>query len=168
MNARKLINGLYKVNGFLAALSLFTLLLIVILQMISRWAGSSIPGLTTYAGYIMGSLSFFGLSYAFFHQSHIRVNLLLDHFGRYRKAAEIWSSGLTAIIAILLSYYTIKMVYVSYAIHEISQAQDASYIWIVQLPMAFGMVSLAIATLDIFIKNFSTKNEDFTSSTTAH
>lgn len=147
---RPILDKLYLGCGAIAALALVLLLLIIIAQMVTRWLGITVPGLTSYAGYCMAISLFFALGYAFSQDSHIRVTLFLNGLGRSRRAFEIWSVGISAVIAVFFSYYAIKTTYWSYQLHEVSQSQDAVAIWIPQLAMSIGTMVLAIAVIDRF------------------
>ena len=149
---RRTLDGLYLVCGGLSALMLLIILLIVVVQMVSRWAGISIPGLTAYAGYCMGGASFFALGYALNEGSHIRVSLLLGQLGIYRRWVEIWCLAVSMVLSVLLCYFSIKTTYYSYILHEISQAQDATPVWIPQMAMSLGTAVLVIAVIDLLFR----------------
>ncbi|MFT4929865.1 MAG: TRAP-type C4-dicarboxylate transport system permease small subunit [Phenylobacterium sp.] len=149
---RNTLDNLYLVSGGIAALSLVVLLMIIIAQMFTRWFGITMPGLTAYAGYCMGSTSFFALGYAFSKGSHIRVNLFLKGSGVYRHWVDIWCLAISSVITLFFSYYAIKTTYWSYQLQEISQAQDATPIWIPQIAMSVGTAVLAIAMIDRLVQ----------------
>jgi len=54
---RDWLDRLYLGSGIFAAMLLFLLLFLVLLQMSSRWFNITIPGLANYAGYCMGGVS---------------------------------------------------------------------------------------------------------------
>ncbi len=53
-----------------------------------------------------------------------------------------------------------KATYWSYKLHDVSQDQDATPIWIVQIPMAFGAVLLAVCFLDNLVTLLLTKRDN--------
>ncbi len=148
---RGLLDRLYDLAGALAALCLIALLIIICLQMIARWSGMVFLGSTAYAGYCMAAASFFALAHTLNHGGHIRVSLLLSQLGRYRRLAEIWCFGIGSVLAVFLAAYAIKAVQISIKLNDISQGQDATPIWIPQLPMAIGATLFAIAMIDRLI-----------------
>ena len=148
---RSLLDRIYKISGYIAAVFLLTLITIISLQMIARWTGNVFPGSTDYAGYCMAGASFFAMAYALNNGAHIRVTLFLSQMGRYRRYGEIWCFGLGAFFASYFSFYAIKATYWSYKLHDISQGQDATPIWIPQISMAVGISILALALIDHFI-----------------
>lgn len=150
--ARPWLNRLYDACGALAALFLVALLLVIVLQMAARWSGRQFPGSTDYAGYCMAAASFFALAYTLNHGAHIRVSLLLARLGRWRRAGELWCLSISAALACYFAYYAIKGVHVSYRLHDISQGQDATPLWIPQLVMAIGGSVFALALVDRLVQ----------------
>jgi TRAP-type C4-dicarboxylate transport system permease small subunit len=149
---RPWLDRLYDACGAIAALFLLALLAVIVLQMVARWSGQQFPGSTDYAGYCMAAASFFALAYALNHGAHIRVSLLLSQLGRWRRAGELWSVGISAALACYFAYYAVKGVHVSYELNDISQGQDATPLWIPQLVMAIGGSVFALALVDRFLR----------------
>jgi TRAP-type C4-dicarboxylate transport system permease small subunit len=146
---RAILSGLYLVSGALGALFLCAIAAIVLTSIVSRLLGFSIPGLTAYAGYCMAASSFLALAYTFERGGHIRVSILLQHLdGARRRVAELWCLAVGSYFAAYLAYFSFKMVQISIRIGDVSQAPDATPLWIPQLGMAFGATVLAIALLD--------------------
>jgi len=148
---RDWLDRLYLGSGIFAAMLLFLLLFLVLLQMSSRWFNITIPGLANYAGYCMGGVSFFGLAYGISKGSHIRVTLVVRHCGAYTKIIEIFAVGISALVAAAFAFHAIKSNFASYHFGEVSQAQDATFIWIPQLSMSMGACIFFVAMLDIFV-----------------
>ncbi|MEM8948136.1 MAG: TRAP transporter small permease [Pseudomonadota bacterium] len=146
------LDRLYDFAGALAALCLIALLVIICLQMLARWSSTVFLGSTAYAGYCMAAASFFALAHTLNHGGHIRVSLVLSQLGRYRRMAEIWCFGVGSVLAVFLAVYAIKAVQISIKLNDISQGQDATPIWIPQLPMAIGATLFAIAMIDRWIQ----------------
>jgi TRAP-type C4-dicarboxylate transport system permease small subunit len=149
---RSFLDGLYLICGYIAAIFLLILITIIVAQMVARWSGNVFPGSTDYAGYCMAGASFFAMAYALNNGAHIRVTLLLGQLGRFRKFGEIWCFGLGAFFASYFAFYAIKATYWSYKLHDISQGQDATPVWIPQIAMAVGISILAICLIDHFIR----------------
>jgi TRAP-type C4-dicarboxylate transport system permease small subunit len=146
------LDRLYDLAGALAALCLIALLVTICLQMIARWSGVVFLGSTAYAGYCMAAASFFALAHTLDHGGHIRVSLLLSQLGSHRRIAEIWCFCVGSVLAVFLAWYAIKAVRVSISLNDISQGQDATPIWIPQLPMALGATLFAIAMIDRLVR----------------
>ncbi len=149
---RKVLDAIYQYSGYLSAAFLVILLCIIVLQMVMRWSGSVFIGATNYAGYCMAAASFFALAYALNHGAHIRVGMLLNQLGRYRRIGEAWCFGIGTALSVYFMYYAYKGVYWSLKLNDVSQGQDATPLWIPQIPMALGTTVLALTFVDHFIR----------------
>ncbi len=145
---RKFLDGLYLTGGILGALSLIAILVLIVLQMVARWVGEIAPGIPEYAGYFMASSAFLSFAYALNKGAHIRVELLLQGLGRWRKFGEIWCFAVGSALSTYFAWYAVKAVYWSRLLNDISQGQDATPLWIPQLSMAAGAILLAISMID--------------------
>lgn len=149
---RKILDAIYFGSGVLGAMFMIAILCIIIWQMAARWFGFQAPGSTSYAGYCMAASSFFALAYALNHGAHIRVGLLLNNLGRWRHWGEGWCLLVGGALATYFARYAIKGAYWSWKLHDISQGQDATPLWLPQLAMAFGTTLVAIAMWDNLIR----------------
>lgn len=125
------------------------LLAMILLGIISRPLHVLVPGTDSYAGYLMAGSGFLALAHTFKRGEHIRVNLLLNGLrGHSRKAMEVWALGVSTLIAGALSYYSIRLAWLSYTFHDVSTGNDATPLWIPQIAMAVGASLLCIALTD--------------------
>ncbi len=148
---RILLDAAYRFAGYLAAIFLLLILFFVSLQMIARWSGEIMVGAPDFTGYCMAAASFLALPYALNSGTHIRVNLLLNALGRYRRWGEIWCWAVASYLSFIFARHAVKLTYESYRFNDISQGQDAWPIWIPQMSMAIGTVLLAICVIDNLI-----------------
>jgi TRAP-type C4-dicarboxylate transport system permease small subunit len=149
---RPVLDFIYTLCGRIAAGFLLLLLTIIVLQMLARWTGNTFPGATDYAGYCMAAASFFAMAYTLNYGAHIRVTLLLSKLGKWRRLGEFWCFGIGTAAASYFAFYAIKGTYWSRKLHDISQGQDATPIWIPQLAMSIGVTVLAIALADHLVR----------------
>lgn len=149
---RKALHAIYQFSGFVAAAFLLLLLFIIVAQMVLRWSGGIFIGATNYAGYCMAAATFFALAYALNSGAHIRVGLLLNNLGKYRRFGEIWCFGIGSALTAYLVYYSFRGAYWSYKLNDVSQGQDAMPLWIPQIPMVIGSSIFALTFLDHFIR----------------
>ncbi len=147
-NLRRILDGLYKAGGVVAALFLIAILVLIVVQMVARWTGEVFSGAPDYAGYCMAGASFFAFAYTLNHGAHIRVSIVLNSLGSKRWWGEVWCFGIGTALSTYFAYYVIKATYWSRLLNDISQGQDATPIWIPQLAMAIGSVLLAICFWD--------------------
>jgi len=146
---RKLLDGLYDGAAALAALAMVGLLVMVLLSVASRLLQFHVPGTDAYAGYLMAASGFLALAHTLKRGEHIRVTLLLSALkGSSRRAMEIWALAAASALALLLAFYSARLVWQSHQFHDISTGNDATPLWLPQLGMALGTLILAIAFID--------------------
>ncbi|MEM1289715.1 MAG: TRAP transporter small permease subunit [Pseudomonadota bacterium] len=149
---RSVLDRLYVASGVIAALCLIAILLLIIAQMVARWTGEIFPGAANYAGYFMAAASFFAFANALNRGSHIRVSILLNAVPEgARRLLNVWCFGLGALVAWYFTYHAYQFTFWSWKFNEISQAQDATALWIPQSVMVIGGALLAVALTDSFI-----------------
>lgn len=159
LGLRRGLDGLYYGCGLLAAGCLIAILLIIVAQMVARWTGATFPGATSYAGYAMAAASFFAFAHALNRGAHIRVSILINALeGRARWLLDLWCFTIGTALAWYLARYTVKAVYWSWKLGDVSQGQDATPLWIPQLPMAIGAIVFAVALTDHLVHLVATRN----------
>ncbi|MEM6306206.1 MAG: TRAP transporter small permease subunit [Pseudomonadota bacterium] len=146
---RKLLDSLYTLAAAMAAICLIVILALIVIQMLARWTGEVFPGAPDYAGYAMAAASFLAFASALNKGSHIRVSILLNAVGeRARYFLEIWCFAIGTAAAWYVVYYVYRMLGFAIKFNDVSQGQDATPMWIAQMPMMMGAVILAIALTD--------------------
>jgi TRAP-type C4-dicarboxylate transport system permease small subunit len=146
---RRLLDALYDGAAALAALFMVLLLAMVLTSILGRQLHFNLSGVDAYAGYMMAAAGFLALAHTLKRGEHIRVTLVLTALrGRTRGALEVWSLAAATLLAGLAAAYSVRLAWQSYAFHDISTANDATPLWLPQLPMAIGTVVLAIAFVD--------------------
>ena len=126
--------------------------------MLARWTGQLFAGATDYAGYFMAAASFFALAYTLNYGSHIRVGLVLERLGRFRRWGELWCTTIATATAWFFCYYAIKTNFLSHKLNDVSQGQDATPLWIPQIAMSVGVVVFCIALTDHLVRLIFTKH----------
>ncbi len=157
---RRGLDALYVAAGLLAALCLVLILAVIALQMAARWTGTAFPGSSEYAGYLMASASFLAFAHALNGGAHIRVNLLLTALGPRRGWAEIWCLAIGTAASAFLAFHAVNLVRWSVKLGDVSQGQDATPLWIPQVPMAAGAVLLAVCFADNLITRLLTGRDN--------
>ncbi|MEX3014108.1 TRAP transporter small permease [Gymnodinialimonas hymeniacidonis] len=149
---RSSLDWLYRISGVMAALCLIGILGMIVAQMIARWIGDIFPGAPQYAGYLMAAASFLAFANALNGGAHIRVSILLNAVpAKIKWVLEVWCFGIATAVTAYFVYYAYWFVYWSWRFNEVSQAQDASPLWIPQSVMVVGGVILLIAFVDNLI-----------------
>jgi TRAP-type C4-dicarboxylate transport system permease small subunit len=150
--ARVLLDRVYWLAGVAASLFLVAILVIVVLQILTRYFGIAFPGATDYAGYCMAAASFLALAYTFGAGGHIRVELVVQRLqGPARRAVEAAAYLVGAGLAWYFAWFALRAVRVSRMLGDVSQGQDATPLWIPQLGMAAGTFLFAVALTDCLV-----------------
>ncbi|MGE0799384.1 MAG: TRAP transporter small permease [Lautropia sp.] len=149
---RKTLDGLYLGAGWLAALFMIGVLVMVLLSIVSRLAGFYVPGTDAYAGYAMAGAGFLALAYTLKSNEHIRVTLIIGKLtGGARRGLELWALSVSVLMSGALAWYSWRLVWQSSIFHDISTAADATPLWIPQTLMSVGCTVLLIALLDDWV-----------------
>src|SRR4051794_1412721 len=127
---RRALDRLYDGAATLAGWFLIGTLVMVLTGIAERYLHFHVPGTDAYAGYCMAAAGFMALAHTFRRGEHIRVTLLLERTaGRVRRALELWSLSVGALLALLLAVYSVRLAYQSWDFHDISTANDATPLW---------------------------------------
>ena len=149
---RRALDRLYDAAGYLAAFFLVATLFWVGVGVVGRFLNFYVRGNDAYAGYAMAAALFFALPGTLLRGEHIRVTLLLQRLpAAWRAALEWWCLAVGAALCLALAWYACRLVWVSWATHDVSPASDATPLWLPQLAMALGCVGLAVAMLDALL-----------------
>jgi len=150
---RKALDRLYDAAAYAAAFFMVGVLAMVLASVTGRLAGFNLRGSDAYAGYCMAAASFLALAHTLKRGEHIRVMLFLERFGgRLRRPLEIWSHTAGAFFSGALALYSVRLVWLSWKLNDISQGNDATPLWIPQIAMAAGAIVLFVAMLDDLVR----------------
>ena len=128
--------GFYRVLLMLAGVAMVGAFVAIMLNILARLFGWDLPGLDGYAGYAIAAALFLALP----------ATLLLDHVKpRTRHRMEVFALGLGVAISLYLAWFAVRLVWVSYTLHDVAPTGDATPMWIPQLSMALGCVGFALA-----------------------
>jgi len=138
--------GFYKVLLVVSGLAMIGAFVAIMLNILARIFGWNLPGLDGYAGYAIAAALFLALPATLQSTEHIRTTLLLDHVrpgikGKLEMVALMLGVG----ISIYLAWFAVRLVWVSYTLHDVAPTGDATPLWIPQLSMALGCVGFALA-----------------------
>lgn len=146
---RRTLDALYDGSAALGAIFMIALLAMVLLSIVSREVGFNVPGIDSYAGYMMAAAGFLAMAHTLKRGEHIRVTLLLGALrGGAKRGMELWALFAATLLAALFAVYSTKLAWQSYTFHDISTGNDATPLWIPQITMALGAIVLAIAFVD--------------------
>ena len=140
------LHRLYLASGLLSAASLVLICGLIIAQVVARNLGTTVRDADEFAAWAMAAAGFFGLPYALYCGSHIRVSAVarfvpesLHHF------MEVLASAIGMALAAYLAWYCAAFVLESFRFNEVSQGLVPVPMWIPQLPMVLGSMLLVVA-----------------------
>jgi len=129
-----------------AALAMVSAFVVVMLGVLGRPLGWSLPGLDAYAGYAIAAALFLALPEALRRDRHIRVLLVAQRLpAAGRRGLEAVCVALGLALSAALAWYALRLVWVSQRMHDVSTAADATPLWLPQLAMAAGCLGLTAA-----------------------
>ena len=147
------LSRLYRLSGYVAALALVGIAVLVLTSIVSRLLSVYVPGVTEYSGYSMAASSFLALAYTFEEKGHIRVELVLSRLTETRRwFAEIWCLCVASVVSVFLAGYLIRLVYFSWKFEEHSEGSDAILLWKPQMFVMIGAIILAICVVHHLIR----------------
>ena len=142
----RILNAIYRLCGYLASLFIVLIAISVSINIIDRLFGGYTPGTNEFAGYCVGAAGALGLAYTFGQKRHIRMTLLLNRTqGAFRRGIEIISLVIAVGLSCFMSFYLVKMVYVSVILADRSTGTDGILLWIPQAPMALGFLVFSVS-----------------------
>ncbi len=121
----------------------------VMLGIADRQFAWGLRGLDAYAGYAVAAALFLALPGTLQKGEHIRVTLLLQRVpATWRAALEWWCLLAGTVLSLMLAFYAVRLVWLSWLTHDVSPASDATPLWMPQLAMALGCIGLALGLVD--------------------
>lgn len=158
---RRFLDGLYLTAGWIAALSILFICVIVTAQVslniLARIGGPdlsfTIPSYADFAGFALATASFMALSYTLRLGGHIRVNLLIQRLSQGpRWLLELTTLALGATMAGYATYFAGSLLWESWHYGDMSTGIVAIPLWIPQLSMVGGLGLLTVALVDTFVE----------------
>lgn len=147
--------------GYASAACISLILVATITQIVTRYLGINVKGISSYAGYLMAASTFLGLAHALSRGSHIRIETISKLLGSRRVYLDLFAFGTGTVIAMWFAWYSGNMVYTTFALNDVSTYLDATPLWIPQATMAIGTVLFAIAMADNFLTLLLTRQYRF-------
>lgn len=127
------LDRLYFASGAISACFMVTILALIVAQMVARWIGVALPGMTEFAGYAMAATSFFALAHALTRGAHIRVSIILNMNKFLNRWLDVFAVFASAVIATYFARYAIKTNIFSEMLNDRTQGQDQIPDWLVKL-----------------------------------
>lgn len=158
---RRMLDGLYAVSGWAAALCIVAITALVAAQVSLNLAdkvlgglglprlGVTIPSYSDFTGFFLAAASFLALAATFRAGGHIRVTLLTSRLkGPIGRLVEVCAVALAAAAALYFTWFTALLVLESHEFNDMSSGMVAVPIWIPQTAMLAGLAVLSVALID--------------------
>lgn len=143
------LDALYLVAGWLAALFLIAIFIIMLALSAGRPLGFDVPSGDDFASWCMAATAFLGLAHTFRSGEIIRVGLLVESLkGRTRWVVEVVALTFGVVTAGYFAWYAVDMTITSWRFNDLSQGVVIVPLWIPQLGYCGGLAILAIAFAD--------------------
>lgn len=159
---RKLLDGAYRFAGYAAAGALVLIFMLVLVQVGARLADSAmrlvglpplgfiVPSIAEICGFLLAAASFLALAYTLTIGGHIRVGILVERLpAGARRIVETVTGAAAALLAGYFAYAVGELAMKSWRFNDVSYGFVPVPLWLPQAVMAFGLLLLAIALVDV-------------------
>lgn len=135
--------------GWLAALCVLLILVLMIFQSVSREIGLPVSGFNELVAWLCAGSAFLVMAHAFKHGDFVRVGLLLEKLPpRARHIVELSALVVGAIATGYLAWWAVAYTWQSWVIQDTSIGKYVVPMWIPQLSFAIGSCLLFLSVLD--------------------
>ena len=146
---RRLLDGLYALGGFLAALCVLVILVLMIGASVGRSLDWRVGWVNDVVAWLCASAAFMGMAYSFRNGDFVRVTLVLEVVpARVRRWLEFFSLAVATVAIVYLGYWAVRFTAESYEFNDMAGTLIAVPVWIPQMSFVIGAVILVIAVLD--------------------
>jgi TRAP-type C4-dicarboxylate transport system permease small subunit len=146
---RRLLDGLYALGGFLAALCVLVILVLMIGASVGRSLDWRVGWVNDVVAWLCASAAFMGMAYSFRNGDFVRVTLVLEVVpARVRRWLEFFSLAVATVAIVYLGYWAVRFTAESYEFNDMAGTLIAVPVWIPQMSFVLGAVILVIAVLD--------------------
>lgn len=148
-----ILRRLYHGCGVAAGFCVFLIAFSVVLEIILRFFGTSLPGIIELATFALVGASFLALADTFRHNVHIRINIIIRRLApERRRSFELGALAVSAAASAWLSFYSVDLTWDAYVFGDMSDGLMAIPLWIPQAMMSAGIVLMTISMVEEFIK----------------
>ena len=146
---RRFLDRLYAASGALAAVSLASIAVVMLLQAGMREAGLLLRGADDIVAWLCAASAFLALGHTFRHGELVRVGLIIERLpARVRRPTEIATLIVALLVVGYIVYAAVRFVYESWKFEEVAQGLIQIPIWIPQMSFVAGAIVFFIAVLD--------------------
>ncbi|MDZ7813306.1 MAG: TRAP transporter small permease [Ideonella sp.] len=146
---RRLLDLLYDVSAWLAALCMLGTLGMVLAGLLNRFVPMPFGGFDTMAGYFVAAASFLAMAHTLKRGDHVRVTVLLHSVGPLqRRILEVLCLTVALSLSGVLAWHATEMAWASWVSSVATLPRVESLLWLPQAAMALGVGVFCIALFD--------------------
>jgi len=146
---RRLLDAIYLAAGWLAALFVLAIAVLMLGQSVLREFGVRTGAVNDVVAWCCAAAAFLAMPHAFKHGDFVRVTLLLEHLrDGQRRAFEVGALAIGSIAVAYLAWSAVSFTLESWRFNDIAQGLMPIPLWIPQLSFALGSVLLWVALVD--------------------
>lgn len=146
---RRLLNAVYGACGYLGALCVLAICVVMVGQSLGRVAGIPTGGANDLVAWLCAASAFLPMAHAFKHGDFVRVTLVFDKLGAgARRVLEVLALCVACIAIGYLAWWATVFTWESWEFHEMGTGMLAWPLWIPQLSFVVGAWVFLIAVVD--------------------
>jgi len=146
---RRFLDALYLGAGYLGAICVLLIMVLMIAQSILRELHVRTGAVNDVVAWLCAAAAFFAMAHAFKHGDFVRVTLVFEQLGAVaQRRLEIACLTIAAVAVGYLAYWANRFTYDSYVFHDMAQGLLPIPIWIPQSSFAVGAILLFVAVVD--------------------
>ncbi len=146
---RRWLDGLYALGGFLAALCVLAILVLMIGASVGRSLDWRVGWVNDVVAWLCAAAAFLGMAYSFRNGDFVRVTLVLEVVPpRVRRWLEFFSLSVATVAIVYLGFWALRFTLESYEFQDMAGTLIAIPVWIPQMSFVVGALILVIAVLD--------------------
>lgn len=150
---RRGLDLVYTAAGVASGGFLITIFLLMMALSLGRQVGLNIPAGDEFTAWSMAAMAFLGLAYTFKSGEMIRVGLVTDRLrGRVKWAVEVACLAVGLGFVGYFAWHAVQMTRLSHTLNDMAQGVLPVPLWIPQLGYMTGLVLLAVAFLEEFVR----------------
>ncbi len=146
---RRLLDGLYRLGGALAALCVLAILVLMIGASVGRLLQWRVSWVNDVVAWLCAAAAFLGMAYSFRHGDFVRVTLLLEAVSPpVRRALEVLSLAVATLAIGYLAFWAARFTWESWEFQDIAGNMVPIPIWIPQMSFVVGAALFVLAVAD--------------------
>lgn len=153
--AQQILEQLRRINhgvALLAGLTLVACVAFIMVDLILRQVGSSLGGTDEISGYVMATVTAWGMTYALLEMAHVRIDIVRTQLGQPgRVLLDLIAMGSTAAVTLLIAYQSWPVLARSLRIGSRANTPLETPLWIPQIIWWAGWTWFAVASCLLFV-----------------